>query len=75
MPAARGSWRVLTFESLEDFSQYPHHHQSRPTSSWTQAIIVVVLTGLLIYLLRPNKIMDLLDAYMELPYSSIIFHR
>jgi hypothetical protein len=39
----------------------------------TRTIIIVLVTLVLLGVLFPDKIMDLVDAYMELPYVSRIF--
>jgi hypothetical protein len=39
----------------------------------TNTIIIIALALVCFYTLFPQKTMDLLDAYMELPYLSSIF--
>jgi len=58
---------VTLHSSDQDLSQYSQ-------SSWFQSVIVGLLSVLLLYLLYPNKVMDLVDAYMELPYLSFCFY-
>lgn len=77
MSSSTGHQPPLTYGSQNQQQQVYHHQplvDSRTASSWSQTIIILLLTLLLFHILYPTKIMDLLDAYMELPYLSIFFH-
>ena len=50
------------------WSSYQSHLPPEQTSLVSQTVIVALLGIVLLATLFPQKVMDLLDAYMEFPY-------